>query len=60
VVYGDAGNAETLRHAHVDTAEIVISTVPDELLKRTSNEAIVEPMKLAELQRASRVGERAS
>lgn len=42
VVYGDAGNAETLRHAHVDTAELVISTVPDELLKRTSNEAIVK------------------
>jgi Kef-type K+ transport system membrane component KefB/Trk K+ transport system NAD-binding subunit len=45
VVYGDAGNAETLRHAHVDTAEIVISTVPDELLKRTSNEAIVEAVR---------------
>ncbi len=45
VVYGDAGNPETLRHAHVDTAEIVISTVPDELLKRTSNEAIVEAVR---------------
>jgi Kef-type K+ transport system membrane component KefB/Trk K+ transport system NAD-binding subunit len=45
VVYGDAGNAETLRHAHVDTAEIIISTVPDELLKRTSNAAIVEAVR---------------
>jgi Kef-type K+ transport system membrane component KefB len=45
VVYGDAGNPETLRHAHVDTAEIVISTVPDELLKRTSNAAIVEAVR---------------
>jgi Kef-type K+ transport system membrane component KefB len=45
VVYGDAGNPETLRHAHVDSAEIVISTVPDELLKRTSNEAIVEAVR---------------
>jgi Kef-type K+ transport system membrane component KefB/Trk K+ transport system NAD-binding subunit len=45
VVYGDAGHAETLRHAHVDTAELVISTVPDELLKRTSNEAIVKAVR---------------
>lgn len=45
VVYGDAGSAETLRHAHVDTAELVISTVPDELLKRTSNEAIVKAVR---------------
>jgi Kef-type K+ transport system membrane component KefB/Trk K+ transport system NAD-binding subunit len=45
VVYGDAGNPETLRHAHVDTAELVISTVPDELLKRTSNEAIVKAVR---------------
>ncbi len=45
VVYGDAGNPETLRHARVDTAELVISTVPDELLKRTSNEAIVKAVR---------------
>ena len=45
VVYGDAGNPETLRHAHVDTAELVISTVPDELLKRTSNEAITKAVR---------------
>jgi Kef-type K+ transport system membrane component KefB/voltage-gated potassium channel Kch len=45
VVYGDAGNPETLRHAHVDAAEVVISTVPDELLKRTSNAAIVEAVR---------------
>jgi Kef-type K+ transport system membrane component KefB/voltage-gated potassium channel Kch len=45
VVYGDAGNPETLRHAHVDTCELVISTVPDELLKRTSNEAIVRAVR---------------
>ena len=45
VVYGDAGNPETLRHAHVETAELVISTVPDELLKRTSNEAITKAVR---------------
>ena len=45
VVYGDAGNPETLRHARVETAELVISTVPDELLKRTSNEAITKAVR---------------
>src|SRR5690606_32114354 len=35
-----AGSPETLRHAHVETAELVISTVPDELLRGTSNEGI--------------------
>ena len=45
VLYGDAGNPETLRHAQVETAELVISTVPDELLKRTSNAAIVQSVR---------------
>lgn len=45
VLYGDAGHPETLRHASVETAELVISTVPDELLKRTSNEAIVKAVR---------------
>ncbi|MDB4976115.1 MAG: putative Glutathione-regulated potassium-efflux system protein [Myxococcaceae bacterium] len=45
VIYGDAGNPETLRHAHVDSAQLVISTVPDELLKRTSNEAITKAVR---------------
>ena len=37
VVYGDIANAATLTHAGIDKAEIVISTVPDDLLKGTSN-----------------------
>jgi len=37
VVYGDISNADTLKHAHLDGAEVIISTVPDDLLKRTSN-----------------------
>jgi voltage-gated potassium channel Kch len=45
VVYGDAGNPETLRHAHVETAALIISTVPDELLRGTSNEAIVRAVR---------------
>jgi Kef-type K+ transport system membrane component KefB len=37
VVYGDISNADTLKHAHLDAAEVILSTVPDDLLKRTSN-----------------------
>jgi Kef-type K+ transport system membrane component KefB len=40
VVYGDVANAETLKHAGVSEAEIIVSTVPDDLLKGTSNVAI--------------------
>jgi len=45
VVYGDAGSAEALHHAHVEHAELVVSTVPDELLRRTSNAAIVKAVR---------------
>lgn len=40
VVYGDVANAETLKHAGVADAEIILSTVPDDLLKGTNNIAI--------------------
>ena len=39
--YGDLSHAETLAHAGIAEAEIVISSVPDSLLKGTSNEKIV-------------------
>lgn len=37
VIYGDIANPATLTHAGIDAAEIIISTVPDDLLKGTSN-----------------------
>jgi voltage-gated potassium channel Kch len=37
VTYGDISNAATLHHSGIEDAELVISTVPDELLKKTSN-----------------------
>jgi Kef-type K+ transport system membrane component KefB len=37
VVYGDISNADTLKHAHIGDAEVILSTVPDDLLKGTSN-----------------------
>lgn len=45
VVYGDIASVEVLRHAGVDAAEVIVSTVPDELLKGTSNEQIVRQLR---------------
>jgi Kef-type K+ transport system membrane component KefB len=39
--YGDIAHADTLLHAGIADAEIVISSVPDSLLKGTSNERLV-------------------
>ena len=45
VVYGDIASVDVLRHAGVDAAEVIVSTVPDELLKGTSNEQIVRQLR---------------
>jgi len=45
VVYGDIASTEVLRHAGVDKAEVIVSSVPDELLKGTSNETIVRTVR---------------
>jgi Kef-type K+ transport system membrane component KefB len=41
VVYGDISNVETLVHAGVGKAEIIILSVPDSLLKGANNEKLV-------------------
>jgi voltage-gated potassium channel Kch len=46
VRYGDIGSAETLRHMHLEHAEVFVSTVPDELLMGTSNAAIVKLVRI--------------
>jgi voltage-gated potassium channel Kch len=45
VIYGDISNPETLKHARVGDAELVLSTVPDELLKKTSNATITRAVR---------------
>jgi Kef-type K+ transport system membrane component KefB len=45
VRYGDIGHQETLVHADVAAAKIVISSVPDALLKGTSNEKLVRQVR---------------
>jgi hypothetical protein len=41
VIYGDISNVETLIHAGVGSAEIIILSVPDSLLKGADNEKLV-------------------
>lgn len=45
VSYGDAASLEVLRHAGVGAAEVIVSTVPDELLKGTNNEHLVKQLR---------------
>jgi Kef-type K+ transport system membrane component KefB len=45
VVYGNAANVETLRHARVHEAEIILSTVPEELLKETTSVKLVRAVR---------------
>ncbi len=42
VRYGDLSNAETLHHAGVDKAKVIVCTLQDDLLKGTSTLKIVE------------------
>ncbi len=45
VIYGDISQRDTLLHAGVEHAEVIISTVPDSLLKGTSNERLVRMLR---------------
>lgn len=45
VAYGDLAQPETLRHAGVAEAEVIVSTIPDELLKGTSNLALTRQLR---------------
>ncbi|MCX7310740.1 MAG: cation:proton antiporter [Alphaproteobacteria bacterium] len=46
VFYHDIANADSLKHAGIADAEIVISTIPDALLKGTTNEKLVRYVRL--------------
>ncbi len=46
VQYNDISNADSLVHAGVTEAEIVISSVPDSLLKGTTNEKLVRHVRM--------------
>ncbi|TFG37203.1 MAG: sodium:proton exchanger [Desulfobacterales bacterium] len=40
-IFGDISSMGTLEHAHVASAEIILSTIPDMLLKGTNNQLVV-------------------
>lgn len=41
-IYGDIANLDTLHHADIHSATLIISTIPDTLLKGTDNERILQ------------------
>lgn len=43
--YGDLSNPTTLEHLHLDQAKTIVCTVPDHLLKGTSNLRLVEVLR---------------
>jgi voltage-gated potassium channel Kch len=45
VVYGDISSVEVMRHAGVESAAVIVSTVPDTLLKGTNNVQLVRQMR---------------
>jgi len=45
VYYGDISNPETLHHAGIEEAKIVISTISDEILVGTSNLRLIDQIK---------------
>ncbi|MEJ2672413.1 MAG: cation:proton antiporter [Deltaproteobacteria bacterium] len=45
VVYGDISNTETLHHAGIAEAKIVLSTIPDEILVGTKNLRLISQIK---------------
>jgi Kef-type K+ transport system membrane component KefB len=45
VIYGDISHADTLHHAKVPEAKVILSTIPDSVLKGTSNVRILRQLK---------------
>ena len=45
IIYGDISQRDTLVHAGVDKAEILVSTVPDTYLKGVNNERLVRVLR---------------
>jgi Kef-type K+ transport system membrane component KefB len=45
IVYGDIANPETLHHAKVHEARVVVSTVPDSALRGTSNLKLLKTLR---------------
>lgn len=44
-VYGDIGHADSLRHAHADQAKVLVCTLPDSILKGTTNALLLRQLR---------------
>jgi hypothetical protein len=44
-IYGDVAHMDTLHHAKIHHAELVISTIPDQILKGTDNERLLKKIR---------------
>ncbi len=40
-IYGDVASLDTLQHAHVEAAKVVVSSLPDSILRGTTNERLL-------------------
>ena len=47
VVYGDIAHADTLHHAHIEDADLVVSSITDDILRGTSNLRILHTVRKA-------------
>ena len=45
VMYGDISNLETLRHAGIQNAKVVVSTIPNTFLRGTTNERLIDSIR---------------
>lgn len=41
-VFGDISSVDTLKHAHIENAKLILSTIPDMLLKGTNNLKLIK------------------
>ncbi len=41
-IYGDIASVDTLKHAHADSARVVVSSIPDSILRGTTNQRILQ------------------
>jgi voltage-gated potassium channel Kch len=44
-IYGDIAHMDTLHHAEIHPAELIVSTIPDAILKGTTNARLLEQVR---------------
>jgi len=44
-VYGDISSVDTIKHAHIESAKVVVSSIPDSILRGITNQKILRLLK---------------